>query len=255
MTWQNRGRTAEVAGRRQFLLCLLTACGCLPFMRARAQADVVPKFTPPPGEETSASTKLIDAADAALQSGKATTDILANPVYLPVHEGPRFRKLIRQFARSSRTTLVCPKEPGDPLIVTGRVLDQTGQPMREAVLYLYQTSAKGWYSDRAAHISAREGDRRHARLFGYLITDVKGRFEVHTIRPAGYPDSNLPAHIHIEIARTKDPGSFTTEIQFEDDPRLTPEMRKRSQQEGFVIAPVQKRGDSVQQVRVDLKVR
>jgi len=30
-------------------------------------------------------------------------------------------------------------------------------------MYFYQTSAKGWYSDRAAHVKAVAGDAKHAR--------------------------------------------------------------------------------------------
>jgi protocatechuate 3,4-dioxygenase beta subunit len=44
-----------------------------------------------------------------------------------------------------------------------------------------------------------------------LKTEREGRFELRAIRPSGYPDSDLPAHIHIEIERAeKRPGNFTT---------------------------------------------
>src|SRR5262249_26019720 len=156
------------------------------------------KFTEPPGQETEAVQKLIDQADAALRSGKSTTAILTDPSFLSAHEWPRFRKLIRESAQSSQVTIVTPKEPGKTLVVTGRVVDGDGRPLKQAVVYFYQTSAKGWYSDRAAHYKAVAGDARHARLFGYLKTDDEGRFELRTIRPVGYPDTDLPAHIHVE---------------------------------------------------------
>jgi protocatechuate 3,4-dioxygenase beta subunit len=214
------------------------------------------KFTAPPDLETDAAQKLIDQADAALNSGKSTTTILTDPSYLPVHEWPRFRKLIRQSAQSSHVTIVAPKEPGEPLVVTGRVVDGDGRPAKRAVIYVYQTSAKGWYSDRAAHFSAREGDRKHARLFGYLRTDGEGRFELRTIRPSGYPDSDLPAHIHVEIEGIdKNSGSFVTELQFDDDPRLTPEWRKRSGQEGFLIGRINQDSEGRHQVQVEFKMR
>jgi protocatechuate 3,4-dioxygenase beta subunit len=214
------------------------------------------KFTEAPGQETAAVQKLIDQAKTALESGKSTTAILTDPIFLSVHEWPRFRKLIRESAQSSRTTIVTPKEPGESLVVTGRVVDADGRPAKQAVMYLYQTSAKGRYSDRAAHISAREGDRKHARLFGYLRTDAEGRFELRTIRPGGYPDSDLPCHIHVEIERAdKEAGNFTTEIQFDDDPRLTAAWRKRSRQEGFVIGKVKKDAKNRHQVEVELKMR
>ncbi|HEV3081859.1 MAG TPA: hypothetical protein VGY66_18915 [Gemmataceae bacterium] len=224
--------------------------------QSTAAASDKTRFTAPPDQETEAVQKLIDQAEAALQSGKSTTTILTEPSFLALHEWPRFRKLIRQSAQSSQVTIVTPKEPGEPLVVSGRVVDAEGRQVKRAVMYVYQTSAKGWYSGRAAHFSAREGDRRHARLFGYLRTDDDGRFELRTIRPSGYPDSDLPAHIHVEIERIdKDSGSFVTEVQFDDDPRLTAEWRKRSQQEGFLVGKVNKDSEGRQQVKVEFKMR
>jgi protocatechuate 3,4-dioxygenase beta subunit len=214
------------------------------------------RFTGAPGKETEAVQKLIDQAKAALESGQSATTLLTDPSLLAAHQWPRFRKLIRDSAPSGRTTIVTPEELGDPLTVTGRVVGGDGKPAKRAIMYFYHTSAKGWYSDRAAHYSAHEGDRRYARLFGYLKTEDDGRFELHTIRPAGYPDADLPAHIHVEVERAQEgAGSFTTEIQFDDDPRLTPEWRKRSQQEGFVIGKVEKDSQGRHQVEIELKMR
>jgi protocatechuate 3,4-dioxygenase beta subunit/tetratricopeptide (TPR) repeat protein len=215
------------------------------------------KFTsPPPAQETDAAKALIDEAAAALRSGKSTSDILTNSAFLPAHEWPRFRKLIRQYGKSSRAAITPPQEEGEPLIVSGRVLDKAGQPVKNAVIYVYHTSARGWYSDRAAHIEAHEGDRKHARLFGYLTTDDEGNFKLQTIRPAGYPDSDLPAHIHVEVERAESgTGTLVTEIQFDDDPRLTAEWRDRSRKEGFVIAAVETGKDKVQRVRAELRLR
>ncbi|MEP6595061.1 MAG: hypothetical protein ABJA71_03900 [Ginsengibacter sp.] len=94
----------------------------------------------------------------------------------------------------------------------------------------------GWYSDTAAHVSMFEGDTRHARLFAYLKTNGKGQFEFETIQPRGYPNSDLPAHIHISVWKGEHlvrgvPG----ELLFDDDPRLTPERRLRSLSNKFLI--------------------
>lgn len=108
-------------------------------------------------------------------------------------------------------------------------------PIAGAVAYVYHTSAKGWYSDKAAHIRAWSGDTRHARLFGYLKTDEDGSFEVRTIRPGGYPRSTLPQHIHLEI-EADGYAPLVTELLFDDDPCLTAELRDRAKREGFLIA-------------------
>ena len=226
------------------------------FAQTQTPATSEPKFTPPPGTETLEIKKLIDQAQAALESGKTKpVSLLTNPVYMPAHEWPRFRKLIRQYAQDSQAIIVTPQEPGEQLVVSGTIRNQQGEPIKGAIVYLYQTSAKGWYSDKAPHISGMAGDEKHARLFGYLITGQDGQYELRTIRPAGYPNSNLPAHIHIEIevggAR---PHTFISEIQFEDDPRLTPEMRARSQREKLFIFPVTRDAQGIQRVKADFRI-
>jgi protocatechuate 3,4-dioxygenase beta subunit len=214
------------------------------------------RFTDPPDKENETIRRLIDQAKAALDAGKSTTDLLTDPTFGSAHEWPRFRKLIRDGASASPVTITSPNEPGDPLIVVGRVSDSQGRPVKAAVVYAYQTSNKGWYADRAAHISGNEGDRKHARLFGYLKTDGEGRFEVRTIRPGGYPDSDLPAHIHVEVDRpTGAADNLITEIQFDDDPRLTTVRRQQSKNEGFVIAKVTAGSDKRKRVEVELKMR
>ena len=214
------------------------------------------RFTEPPGQETEAAQRLIDRAKAALESGKSPTAILTDASFHPAHEWPRFRKLIHDSAQLPPLTSVSEDEPGERLTVTGRVVDGNGQPVKAAVLYFYQTSGKGWYSDRAAHIGGMEGDRRYARLFGYLKTDAEGRFELRTIRPEGYPNSDLPAHIHVEVEPVAhQPARLITEIQFDDDPRLTAEWRKRSQQERFIIAKVTSGSGNQKRIEVELRLR
>jgi protocatechuate 3,4-dioxygenase beta subunit len=88
-----------------------------------------------------------------------------------------------------------------------------------------------------------------------VVADHEGRFVLRTIRPAGYPESDLPAHIHVEVEL---PGSrgvgLTTEINFDDDPRLSGEMRRRAERERFVIGRVTRGDDGVQQVNAELKL-
>jgi protocatechuate 3,4-dioxygenase beta subunit len=215
-----------------------------------------PRFTPPPGEETAEIRSLIDKAKLALENGKATTTtLITDPASMAAHEFPRFRKLIRDYAKTHQAILVTPQEPGESLIVTGVIRDQQSRPIKGAVVYMYQTSAKGWYSDKAPHISGMAGDEKYARLFAYLTTNQDGQYELRTIRPAGYPRSDLPAHIHIEI---KAPGNerfgLISEILFDDDPRLTKEMRDRALREKLLIFPVKREANGVQRVKADFKL-
>ena len=239
---------------RRFLGLSLLAVSCV--TTAGAQPEVGARFTPPPGEETRGISWLIDRAEASLTAGRTVSELLANESLMPVHAYPRFRSLIRDKAPTGTVTLVPASEPGQRLRVRGTVSDAAGRPLAGALLYVYQTSAKGWYSDKAAHISGSSGDHLYARLFAYLRTDAAGRYEIHTIRPAGYPESDLPAHIHVQIEAAGDPPrTRVTEIQFDDDPRLTPQWREWSRQEGFVIVPVKREAGGAQSAVADIQLR
>ena len=214
------------------------------------------RFTPPPGEESPEIKSLISRAQLSLGGGTISpTSLLIDPAFMSAHEWPRFRKLICQYAKANQTTIVTPQEPGEPMLVSGTIRNQLGEPIKGALIYVYQTSAKGWYSDKAPHISGMAGDEKYARLFGYLTTDQDGRYEFRTIRPGGYPRSNLPAHIHIEIeVGGSETRTFISEIQFEDDVRLTREMRDRGLRERLFVFPVKREANGLQRVKADFQI-
>jgi protocatechuate 3,4-dioxygenase beta subunit len=141
------------------------------------------------------------------------------------------------------------------MIVTGSVRRSDGRPLGAARVYVYQTSAKGWYSDKAPHVSGMEGDTRHARLFGYMLADPEGKFEFRTVHPTGYPRSDLPAHIHIMVtpAGGSSPG-LVSEIRFDDDPRMTEPMKESSRREGYLVCHVTSDPDGTKRVRADFTV-
>ena len=80
-------------------------------------------------------------------------------------------------------------EPGDPLVVRGRLLNEDGAPAGDTVVFAYQTDRQGLY-DR------RENGPHSWRLRGWARTDADGRFTFETIRPGSYPNSNNPPHVH-----------------------------------------------------------
>jgi protocatechuate 3,4-dioxygenase beta subunit len=177
----------------------------------------------------------IKGVDEKLQHGKITvTQALTDTSLMPLHSLTPFRELIMKNARSEKITLVTSQEPGTRITVKGTVM-KNGVPQPGLLVYVYQTSSKGWYSDTGAHVAMNEGDRRHARLFGYFKTDDKGNFAFETIKPHGYPGSDLPAHIHFEVFENVG-DMFITELLFDDDERLTPAARKRAASENFIIS-------------------
>jgi len=182
------------------------------------------------------SAAVIRKLDMEVRSGKKSIqDILAADYLMPLHPQKPFRDLVKEFGRSSEMTLNSPTEQGKKIKVVAIVRNQSNRPVRDAQVYCYQTDSRGWYGSQAPHFPGMEGDRRQARIFGYLRTDDKGKFILHTIQPHGYPGSNLPAHIHVEIT-AENYHTIITEFLFDDDKRLTPDIRERSQREGFLVS-------------------
>lgn len=180
--------------------------------------------------------KIIESAANKLSKKKATiSDVLTDSTYMHLHSLLSFRNLIKQYARHGKMTIAGRDEIGTKIMIKGIVMNLRGEAEAGKLIYIYQTSDKGWYADSAVHILANEGDRKHARLFGYLKTDSKGLFEFETIKPRGYPNSVLPGHIHLEVALDNE-NLLITELQFDDDPRLTGTVRSRSIREHFSIA-------------------
>jgi protocatechuate 3,4-dioxygenase beta subunit len=137
-----------------------------------------------------------------------------------VHEAP---------ATALSTGRVVPaREPGQPLHVSGVVIDSGGQPIRGASLYVYQTDAEGYYGVKPA------SDNRNPRLKIFLRSDDRGAWSFDTIRPGSYPGSRVPAHIHFEVTA---PGFAPRvfEIVFEGDPYITTDMRRNP---AFSVRPI-----------------
>jgi hydroxyquinol 1,2-dioxygenase len=98
---------------------------------------------------------------------------------------------------------------GMPTIVSGRVLDLHGRPVRGALLDVWQTGSNGLYDSQD-----REVDGLHMR--GKYRTDADGRYLVRTVRPIHYqipsdgPVGHMltatnrhpwrPAHIHFVVS-------------------------------------------------------
>ncbi len=128
-----------------------------------------------------------------------------------------------------QTKLAAADEPGEPMIISGTIYKKDGKtPAPDVILYMYQTDNTGRYTAASKQVHAK----RHGHLRGWVKTDAQGRYEISTIRPASYPNSKNPQHIHPIV---KEPGLslyWIDEFLFEDDPVLTEQEKARQPKRG-----------------------
>ncbi len=145
-------------------------------------------------------------------------------------------------------------EPGAALRVDGLVSNAAGKPASGIVVYAYQTNTKGIYphDERFKGTSAY----RHGKLRGWARSDVSGRYTFTTIRPASYPDSDIPQHIHLHVL---EPGRCTywiDDLVFTDDTFLTAEQRAGHEhgRGGIGTATPARDADGTWRVRRDIRL-
>ena len=137
---------------------------------------------------------------------------LASPVYGDEDLAELDHDLTRQHAGEPQ---------GERIVVSGRVLEQDGRPVPNALVEIWQTNAGGRYR--------HEGDRHPAPLdpnfsgAGRTLTDDEGRYEFVTIKPGAYPWKNhpnawRPAHIHFSLFGRTFSSRLVTQMYFPGDP-------------------------------------
>ena len=121
---------------------------------------------------------------------------------------------------SWQTVLVSKDEPGEPLIVAGRIFEADGQtPAVGLTLYVYHTDARGLYSEEDGG-----GGEPKPRLKGSMRTDREGRYEFRTIKPMPYPGTTNRRHIHAKVHGAGRAEQWIDTFMFADDPLVPPTM-------------------------------
>jgi protocatechuate 3,4-dioxygenase beta subunit len=89
---------------------------------------------------------------------------------------------------------------GEITHLTGRVLDKNGEPIRNAMVEIWQVDATGVYihsksPNRANYDTNFQG-------FGKFLTGSKGEYYFRTIKPVAYSDRSVhrTPHIHMSVA-------------------------------------------------------
>ena len=112
---------------------------------------------------------------------------------------------------------------GQRIVVTGRVLEEDGRPVRNALIEIWQTNAGGRYRHWREHHPAPL-DPNFGGL-GRCLTDAGGRYRFITIQPGSYPWGNhynawRPAHIHFSLFGRAFTQRLVTQMYFPGDPLL-----------------------------------
>ncbi len=141
---------------------------------------------------------------------------LRAPVYGHDSIGALDHDLTRNAARNG--------EPlGERIIVTGRVMDERGRPVRNSLVEIWQANAAGRYIHKV--------DQHNAPIdpnflgAGRCLTDNDGRYRFLTIKPGAYPWGNhpnawRPNHIHFSLFGEHFASRLVTQMYFPGDPLL-----------------------------------
>ena len=138
------------------------------------------------------------------------------PVYGAESLGPLDHDLTKNACQNGQPL-------GERIVVTGRVSDEDGAPVRHTLVEVWQANAAGRYVHRM--------DQHDAPLdpnflgAGRCLTDADGRYSFMTIKPGAYPWGNhpnawRPQHIHFSLFGSYFASRLVTQMYFPGDPLL-----------------------------------
>jgi len=121
-------------------------------------------------------------------------------------------------------------EKGPKLEVRGIVYHSDGTtPAAGIIIYVYHTDQSGIYPKKGDETGWR---KRHGYLRGWMKTNEKGEYKFYTLKPASYPNSQIPAHIHVTVKEKGKTPYWLDDFLFDDDPFLTEKERKNKNPRG-----------------------
>jgi protocatechuate 3,4-dioxygenase beta subunit len=152
-----------------------------------------------------------------------TQPLILLPHTLSERTGPVFGQSAVGPADSDLTAQHSGAPLGERIVVTGRVLNEGGKPVRGALIEVWQANAAGRY--------LHKNDGHNAPLdpnfsgCGRALTDSEGRYKFLSIKPGAYPWGNhhnawRPAHIHFSIFGHGLLSRLVTQMYFPGDPLL-----------------------------------
>ena len=171
----------------------------------------------PPAYDPDYKTTVPRSPRWALLSLESTITEETGPVFGHGLLGPLDNNLIVNFTKGKAPAV------GERIRVHGRVLDETGRPVPNTLVEIWQANAGGRYR----HVK----DTYFAPLdpnfggCGRTITDDRGCYEFMTIRPGAYPWPNRandwrPMHIHFSIFGSGFGQRLISQMYFQGDPLI-----------------------------------
>jgi len=112
---------------------------------------------------------------------------------------------------------------GERIIVAGRIMDENGRGVPNAMVEIWQANAAGRYRhSRDNHPAPLDPNFLGA---GRVVTDAGGNYRFTTIKPGAYPWRNhhnawRPAHIHFSLFGSGLLSRLVTQMYFPNDPLI-----------------------------------
>ena len=112
---------------------------------------------------------------------------------------------------------------GERIIITGRVVDGDGRPVRRTLVEVWQANAAGRYVDPVdTHPAPLDPNFTGA---GRCLTDDDGGYRFVSVKPGAYPWRNhlnawRPAHVHFSVFGPQLASRLVTQMYFPGDPLI-----------------------------------
>ena len=114
--------------------------------------------------------------------------------------------------------------------ISGTVYKNDGKtPAKDVILYVYHTDQTGRYPKRP---SSKGWEKNHGYLRTWIKTDHNGNYTFYTTRPASYPNTTIPQHIHMTIKEPNINEYYIEDIYFSDDPHITTNILNKAKPRG-----------------------
>ncbi len=110
---------------------------------------------------------------------------------------------------------------GEKIVLSGRVVDEDGKPVRRSLVEVWQCNSAGRYFHNRDQHDAPLDPNFYG--FGKFYTDDDGRYRFVTIKPGPYPWGNhakawRPAHVHFSLFGNVHAQRLVTQMYFPSDP-------------------------------------